>query len=297
MNNRGGPPTRLADLLPSIGTTFRLTTRREKQAPSMNTSAPQRQSQPRRGENVATDRLPFTYADMERENVAILEEALRAATCKVCGDIRWLRNPAGGPMQPCPACSNPDPEALMRLAGIPLMLAGATIQGFQVGGPTREDRESQQASKDAAQEFALGKARHQWLVLKGSPGVGKSHLAAGILADRALHPAHGPAGRFVNVPETLERMRRGFEDGSYIAAGEEMTTPALVVLDDIGVRVTPWTDEQLYLVLNHRWNNKMQTIVTTNAELRQMEPRVADRLQASRSGFAKLVTIRGQSFR
>ena len=39
-----------------------------------------------------------------------------------------------------------------------------------------------------------------------------------------------------------------------------------------------WSEEKLYQLLNHRHLKRSPTIVTTNGELRELEPRIASRL-------------------
>ena len=40
----------------------------------------------------------------------------------------------------------------------------------------------------------------------------------------------------------------------------------LLILDDAGVeRVTEWRDEQLYDIVNHRYNHDLPLVITTNA--------------------------------
>jgi len=58
-----------------------------------------------------------------------------------------------------------------------------------------------------------------------------------------------------------------------------MLEAPLLVLDDLGAQQTSaWAEEKLYQLLNHRHLQRKPTIVTTNRELKDMEPRIASRL-------------------
>ena len=54
----------------------------------------------------------------------------------------------------------------------------------------------------------------------------------------------------------------------------------VLILDDWGAHSdTPWADEQLYLILNHRTGRVLPTVVTSNLILEDIDPpRVRSRL-------------------
>jgi DNA replication protein DnaC len=56
----------------------------------------------------------------------------------------------------------------------------------------------------------------------------------------------------------------------------------LLILDDLGTQnPTPWTGEKLFQLINHRYNNHLDTIITTNLSLDDMENRISSRLHDS----------------
>ena len=118
-----------------------------------------------------------------------------------------------------------------------------------------------------------------WLVFLGANGCGKTHLAAGIAEERLTQ---GDAVAFANVPDLLDELRATFAPGASERFdrrfGRLLQVPVLV-LDDLGAQQTSaWAEEKLYQLLNHRHLRRMPTIVTTNCELKDMEPRIASRL-------------------
>ena len=53
-----------------------------------------------------------------------------------------------------------------------------------------------------------------------------------------------------------------------------------LVLDDLGTQnATPWAEEKLYQILNHRYINRLPTVITTNQEFAEIEGRIRSRLQ------------------
>ena len=132
-----------------------------------------------------------------------------------------------------------------------------------------------------AYEISLGYAHepHGWLVLMGGYGVGKTHLAAAIANHRV---SLGYPALFVIVPDLLDYLRATFSPSSDTGLDERMEMireTALLILDDLGAHnSTPWAQEKLFQILNHRYNRRLPTVITTNQRLEELDPRIASRL-------------------
>lgn len=116
------------------------------------------------------------------------------------------------------------------------------------------------------------------LVLNGSVGVGKTHLA--VAAYRACVAGGVLPAIAVPVPALLDGLRPGREPVEDLRACEEAR---LLLLDDLAAeRVTEWTGETLYRLIDARYARRLPTIVTTNAPGTMIRdtlgPRVASRL-------------------
>jgi DNA replication protein DnaC len=132
-----------------------------------------------------------------------------------------------------------------------------------------------------AYELALGFARQPngWLVLLGGYGCGKTHLAAAIANQQLVL---GNPVMFVVVTDLLDYLRAAFAPDSATTLDERLDairdTP-LLILDDLGAHnSTAWAQEKLFQILNHRYNGRLPTVITSNQRLEDLDPRVASRL-------------------
>jgi DNA replication protein DnaC len=104
------------------------------------------------------------------------------------------------------------------------------------------------------------------LLLTGSIGVGKTHLAVGIL--QALIVEKGVHGFFCDYRELLKEIQHSYNP--QVATTEmEILRPVfdaeVLVLDELGAsKPTDWVWDTVALILNTRYNDKRTTIITTN---------------------------------
>jgi DNA replication protein DnaC len=107
----------------------------------------------------------------------------------------------------------------------------------------------------------LDQGEGMWFL--GSPGTGKSHLAY-LISQHAL-----TAGRSVAIytgPRLLDEIRRtyGEEDsGSTLDLIDRLTSVELLHVEDLAVaRPTDWVLEQLYNIINGRYENQRSIVFT-----------------------------------
>jgi DNA replication protein DnaC len=118
-----------------------------------------------------------------------------------------------------------------------------------------------------------------WLVLLGGYGAGKTHLAAAIANHQV---ALGRTVLFVVVPDLLDHLRAAYAPSSDTGFDERLEAireAPLLILDDLGAHnSTPWAQEKLFQIVNHRYNSRLPTVITTNQRLEEVDPRIASRL-------------------
>ena len=157
-------------------------------------------------------------------------------------------------------------------------MAAYTFENFDPDGVGLDatQRASLRGTFLRAREWA--ESPEGWFVLMGATGCGKTHLAAPIANARL---AAGDRVAFVNVPDLLDALRPGRE-GDAVTLLTTIREVPLLILDDLGAqKSTPWAEEKLYQLLNHRHLARLHTVVTTNQGLGEMEPRIASRLADS----------------
>ncbi len=134
-----------------------------------------------------------------------------------------------------------------------------------------------QAAYRTAMKFA--EDPREWLVIAGQTGRGKTRLAAAIGNYRR---ETGQAVMFVVVPDLLDRLRSAYSPGNPRAFDdmfEQVRNVPLLILDDMGAQSgTPWADEKLFQLINHRYNASLPTVITTNLTVRDLDARLGSRL-------------------
>ncbi len=139
-----------------------------------------------------------------------------------------------------------------------------------------EQRHNLSEAVRLAREFA--KSPDGWLVFQGVNGCGKTHLAAAIVNYR--YQIKKPA-LFVVVPDFLDHLRSTFSPDSRVSYDqlfEAVKTAPLLAFDDFGEQAsTPWAQEKLYQVINHRYNARLPSVITTCCSLDEIESRLSSR--------------------
>jgi len=99
----------------------------------------------------------------------------------------------------------------------------------------------------------------------GPVGTGKTSLA--ILVAKAAKDA-GRSYAVYPVPRLLAEIKRTFDrdaSDTYLGFFRRLCTVDVLVLDDLGAeKQTEWVLEQLYSIVNERWQDRRAIVVTTN---------------------------------
>ena len=126
----------------------------------------------------------------------------------------------------------------------------------------------------------------------GPVGTGKTSLA--ILVAKAAKDA-GRSYAVYPVPRLLAEIKRTFDrdaSDTYLGFFRRLCTVDVLVLDDLGAeKQTEWVLEQLYSIVNERWQDRRSIVVTTNipdadpeAPARMLQASVRDLRDATTSG-------------
>ena len=154
-----------------------------------------------------------------------------------------------------------------------------TFETFDLrqGELAREEEESLKEAYDKARAFAENP--RDWLLITGTYGCGKTHLAAAI-ANHQI--AQGRPALFVAIPDLLDHLRAAFNPQSTVTFDkrfEEVRRAPLLILDDLGTEsATPWAREKLYQIFDYRYNARLPTVITTARWTEEIDPRLATRM-------------------
>lgn len=141
----------------------------------------------------------------------------------------------------------------------------------------RPQAENLERAFNMARDFAVNRP-DEWLLLTGTYGCGKTHLAAAIANFRAGQ-AEQPL--FIVVPDLLDHLRATFDPQSPVPFDrrfEDMRLASFLILDDLGTEsATPWSREKLYQLFDYRYNARLPTVITTTVNVDKWDPRLRSR--------------------
>jgi DNA replication protein DnaC len=132
----------------------------------------------------------------------------------------------------------------------------------------------------------------------GSVGTGKTTLA--MLVSRAALDA-GRSVAIYSLPRLLAEIRATFEadsEGSYVDLLDRLAAVDLLHVDDVGAeRTSDWVLEQLYAIVNARYEDERSVIITTNLERDELVEQIRERTVSRLEEMCTLVPLYGEDAR
>jgi DNA replication protein DnaC len=148
--------------------------------------------------------------------------------------------------------------------------------------------------RDVDDNLAAG--RGLWFY--GSVGTGKTTLAM-LVSQAAL--AAGRSVAIYSLPRLLAEIRATFEsgsEGSYVDFLDRLAAVDLLHVDDVGAeRTSEWVLEQLYAIVNARYEDERSMIVTTNLERDDLVEQIRERTVSRLEEMCTLVPLYGEDAR
>jgi DNA replication protein DnaC len=217
-------------------------------------------------------------------------EPFREQACPlgVCDGSGWILGPEDV-ARPCECREQRLSRGRVRgiASAIPSRYRGVSFDRPPVSDMARDmaARHVVQAARAFADDLDQNLAAGRGLWLMGDTGTGKTTLGM-LIAKLAL-----AAGKTVAVyftPKLLTQIRQTYQatdsEDAYEAFFKRLTSVDLLYIDDLGSeRHTDWVVEQLYALVNERYENQRSMLVTSNARadvgagLRELEEQIGPR--------------------
>jgi DNA replication protein DnaC len=182
--------------------------------------------------------------------------------------------------QPCACRKAPagplGTDAYLAACRIPPRYEHCSFENFD-GVSRSHEMALAQAMQYAARYPFLGGDEGLGLLLTGSTGLGKTHLAVAVL--REIVVTKGARGQFWDFQQLIREIKNSY-DPETKTTEMQVLAPVIdtdvLVLDDLGAwRITDWMNDTLFQIINSRYLARRPTVLTTN--FRDVPPQQAAR--------------------
>src|SRR5579859_8276402 len=176
--------------------------------------------------------------------------AAGARVARVCGCQRAARN-----------------EHRIAAARIPKRYRHCSLDSYETGfrGADLSMRQALLTARRFVESYPV-ETDGKGLLITGAIGVGKTHLAVGMLL--ALVEEKGAHALFYDYRELLKQIQHSYNpqvNSTELDVLKPVFEAEVLVLDELGAqKPTDWVWDTVALILNTRYNDKRTTIITTN---------------------------------
>src|SRR5215469_1783798 len=249
---------------------------------------------------------------------AILELRVMAEICPICegAGLRVVQRDGRQFAEDCVCRVRERAARRLRSAGIPRRYEHCTLESYETTFPS--SHRSLGAALLRARRFVESyplETDGTGLLLTGSIGVGKTHLAVGIL--QALVTERGASGLFYDYRDLLKQVQNSYNPQvreTELEVLRPVFEAEVLVLDELGAaKPTDWVWDTVAHILNTRYNDRRTTIITTNyANLgplgtetgprglvreETLGDRIGERMRSRLQEMCVVVEMQGEDFR
>ena len=241
-------------------------------------------------------------------------DGITVKTCSVCGGTGWVhvfREGLDGVVR-CDCVKASRVDRLFKNARIPQRYAHCELDNFELRPP--HTTQKLQLAKIAAEKFVAEYPTSQpfGLLFMGPQGIGKTHLAVGII--KTLMRNKSVECLFRTFPELLKEIQNSYNpisQTSEVSLLSPVLETEVLVLDELGAQnPSTWVRDTVAYILNYRYNENKVTILTTNyqdeyegrEEKKEPKPdtlsqRIDERIRSRLFEMCKTIPMDGNDFR
>ena len=206
----------------------------------------------------------------------------------------------GKGVRPCECRKKQNHSNLIEKARIPFRYENCHFHNYKSQHPTQELAFSY--SSRLAMEFP---AVERGLLLMGSVGVGKTHLAVSILKGLTERGFNCLFYEFGSLLKEIQDSYNAVSQSSELKVLAPVLEAEVLVLDEIGAsKPTDWVRDTMAHIINTRYNDKKLTVFTTNyldkpenSKEESLEDRIGVRLRSRLFEMSKTIVLNGQDYR
>ena len=223
------------------------------------------------------------------------------SVCSFCSGTTWEFVPEKG-VRPC-RCRNAERRlALLKAANLPRLYDSCTFKSYK---PVMGNASQLRAFNHAYRLVEGHPSDGRGLLLMGSCGIGKTHLAVAVL--RGLLDK-GVRCLFYDFGALLKAIQASYNPNTHTSELEILAPvfdAEVLVLDELGAsKPTEWVLDTMLQIIRARYNDRRLTIFTSNyldersgREGETLEDRIGVRLRSRLYQMCQTVVIDGDDYR
>ena len=236
------------------------------------------------------------HGEYELRTAEVFGQTMRFESCPLCADEKAAEEDQRA-QQEAAEQAKAVKRGMLEKSGLPVRYQRTTFDGFDTTGSQAAGKALRavlQFCDDWDESLRVGRN----LLLCGSTGTGKTHLAAAairrLIGERLIQPRYTTASGF------LRELRSTFNDDGQSEQDvyREYGTTPLLVLDEIGVKYsTDYERAALFELIDIRYGNELPSILISNLTIGELQAVLDERTLDRLSHRGAVIPFQWKSYR